>query len=34
MGGMHSRGRHIGEQGEFEKCNGIGRRIWEGIQQR
>jgi len=27
MGGMHSRGRHIGEQGEFEKCNGIGRRI-------
>jgi len=31
---MHSRGGYIGEQGKPEECNGIGRRVREGISQR
>ena len=31
MEGMHSRGRHMGEQRKSEECNGAGRRIRERV---
>ena len=31
---MHGWGKPMGEQGKFEKCNEISRRLWERISQR
>ena len=31
---IYSRERYIGENREFEECDGIGRRIWERNKER
>jgi len=31
MEGVYSRSRHMGEQGKFGECEGVGRRVREGV---